>query len=196
MKFKLLPKSKRNRVIFYTVLGIIGMFGFSYLMVPLYTLVCKNIGINGRTGEGPDKAIVGMKPDLSRTIDVEFTATVHGDLPFEFRPLIRHLKVHPGESRLVYYYAVNKTKHPITIQAIPSIMPDDSAKYFKKTQCFCFTQQYFFVGEKADMPVYFYISPKVPKKTKTMVLSYTLYDVKHFIKKDQQYYRKGRIDVS
>lgn len=179
----------------YTLLGVLGMFGFSYLMVPLYTLVCKNLGINGRTSDVADSADVGMKPDLTRTIDVEFTATVHNDFPFEFRPLIRHMKVHPGEHKLVYYYAVNKTGHPLTVQAIPSIMPDDTAKYFKKTQCFCFTQQYFFNGEKADMPVYFYISPRIPKGTKTMVLSYTLYDVKKFIKKGQQFYRKGRLDV-
>jgi cytochrome c oxidase assembly protein subunit 11 len=192
MPFRLLP---RHRVIIYTVLGIFAMFGFSYLMVPLYTLVCKNLGINGRTSEGPDSVIAGMKPDLSRTIDVEFTATVHGDFPFEFRPLVQHLKVHPGEKKMIYYYAVNKTGHPITVQAIPSIMPDDSAKYFKKTECFCFTQQYFFADEKADMPVYFYISPNVPKRTQAMVLSYTLYDVKQFLRKNEQYYRKGRIDV-
>jgi cytochrome c oxidase assembly protein subunit 11 len=196
MLFKLLYKNPKNRVIFYTVLGIFAMFGFSYLMVPLYSLVCKNLGINGRTGSGPDETILGMKADTSRTIDVEFTATIHGDFPFVFRPLIHHLSVHPGEKKLLYYYAENKTGHPITIQAIPSIMPDDSAKYFKKTQCFCFTQQYFFDGEKADMPVYFYISPDVPKRTKTMVLSYTLYDVKKFLKKDEKYYRKGRIDVN
>lgn len=196
MSFRLSPKRKKNLVICYTVLGIFAMFGFSYLMVPLYTLVCKNLGINGRTSSGPDSLISGMSADMSRTIDVEFTATVHGDFAFEFRPLIRHLKVHPGETKLLYYYAENKTGHSITIQAIPSIMPDDSAKYFKKTQCFCFTQQYFFNGEKADMPVYFYISPDVPKRTKTMVLSYTLYDVKKFLKNKERYYRKGRIDVS
>lgn len=195
MSFQLLPKLKKHRVIVYTVIGVFAMFGFSYLMVPLYTLVCENLGINGRTANVAEQAYAGMEPDLSRTIDVEFTATVHGDFAFEFRPLIQHIKVHPGEKKLIYYYAVNKTGHPITIQAIPSIMPDDSAKYFKKTQCFCFTQQYFFPGEKADMPVYFYISPKVSKKTKAMVLSYTLYDVKKFLKKEEQYYRQGRIDL-
>ena len=171
------------------------MFGFSYAMVPLYTLVCQQIGLNGRTKAGPSVMAKGMTVDTSRTIDVEFTATVHNDFPFVFKPLTHHIKIHPGEKKLVYYYAKNNTGHSLTVQAIPSIMPDGSAKYLKKTECFCFTQQYFFDGEKANMPVYFYIDPAVPKRTKSMVLSYTLYDVKKFIKKDEQFYRKGRLDI-
>ena len=171
------------------------MFGFSYLMVPLYKLVCQKIGINGRTSDGPDSVIAHMQVDKTRTIDVEFTATIHNDIGFQFRPLVRHVQVHPGERKMIYYYAENSTGRALTVQAIPSIMPDDSARYFKKTECFCFTQQYFLKGEKANMPVYFYISPDVPKETNSMVLSYTLYDVKDHLKKNEQYHRSGRVPV-
>lgn len=189
------PKKRQRRVIVYTVLGTLAMFGFSYLMVPLYKLVCQQIGINGRTSDGPDAVAAHMQVDHSRVIDVEFTATVHNDIGFVFKPQVHHVTVHPGERKMVYYYAENKTGRALTVQAIPSIMPNDSARFFKKTECFCFTQQYFLKSEKANMPVYFYISPDVPKQTHSMVLSYTLYDVKDHLKKDQQYHRSGRVAV-
>lgn len=75
----------------------------------------------------------------------------------------------------------------------------DAARFLKKTQCFCFTQQYFFKGEKADMPVYFFIDPEIPKNIKEVTLSYTLFDATGFIKKqtieEQENLKKGRIDL-
>ena len=44
------------------------------------------------------------------------------------------------------------------------------------------------------MPVYFYINPKVGKDIKAMTLSYTLFDVTHFLKK-QKHLIKGRIEL-
>lgn len=174
-----------KKLVIKLTIGVVLMFGFSYMLVPLYTLICKQAGLNGRTDNRAVVADSNMSVDRSRTIEVEFTATVHGDIPFVFKPLIHHIKVHPGEQKLVYYYAENRTGHDITVQAIPSITPDYAAKNFKKTQCFCFTQQFFFDHEKADMPVYFYIDPHVPKDVKAMTLSYTLYDENHNIKTNQ-----------
>lgn len=185
----------KKKSILYLVGGVLFMFGFAYMLVPLYTLVCKQLGINGRTTNTPTVLPSSIKVDPTRSIDVSFTATVHGNLGFVFKPLIRHVTVHPGEVKLVYYYAQNNSGKPLTVQAIPSITPDYTAKYFKKTQCFCFTQQYFFAGEKADMPVYFYIDPKLPKKTQAITLSYTLFDVSEHLKKNQAHYRRGRIDI-
>ncbi len=102
--------------------------------------------------------------------------------------------IHPGERKLVYFYAQNNSAQGITVQAIPSITPDESAKYLKKTQCFCFTQQYFAPGEKADMPVYFYLEPSLPKSIKEVTLSYTLFDATAYLKK-QKHYTQGRIEV-
>ena len=173
-------RAKNIRLAKKLIIVAVIMFGFAYALVPIYTLVCSQTGINGQSSNTAS-SMAGIKEDFSRTIDVTFASTIHGHLGFQFRPLIRHVKVHPGQLKLIYYYAQNKTGHGMTVQAIPSIMPDEGARYFKKTQCFCFTQQYFFKGEKADMPVYFYINPKIDKDIKAMTLSYTLFDVTHFL---------------
>ncbi len=180
-------QQQNKKLLFKLGIGVLLMFGFCYLLVPLYSLLCSEAGINGRATNDPTLVPNGMKIDKTRTIKVEFNAVVHGKLGFVFKPLQHFVYIHPGQSKLVYYYARNNTGKGITVQAIPSITPDAAAKYLKKTQCFCFTQQYFFKGEKADMPVYFYIDPAVPKDVHDMTLSYTLFDATHYIKKKQKH---------
>lgn len=187
------PKSHK-RLIIILACGVLFMFGFCYMLVPLYELVCKKEGINGKSGKSATIVDAGMKIDYSRTIKVDFVTALHGPLKFKFIPLQRHLEIHPGETKLVYFFAENQSGNEMTVQAIPSITPMDAARYLKKTECFCFTQQYFFKGEKADMPVYFFIEPTVSKDIKEVTLSYTLFDAKGFIKK-QEHTNKGRIDL-
>jgi cytochrome c oxidase assembly protein subunit 11 len=171
------------------------MFGFCYMLVPLYQLICKTEGINGKGARVAQKVAAGLKVDYSRVITVDFSTTLHGGLGFKFIPLQKSIQIHPGETKLVYFYAENKTGRELTVQAIPSITPSDAARFLKKTECFCFTQQYFFKNEKADMPVYFFIDPSVPKEIKEITLSYTLFDASHFINKKEEHFTKGRIEI-
>lgn len=183
-----------KRLTLILVCGVLFMFGFCYMLVPLYNVVCKRVGLNGRSENKPAIVSSAMQIDKSRTIQVDFSTTVHGKLGFKFIPLHRHISIHPGETKLIYFYAENQSGKEITVQAIPSITPDDAARFLKKTECFCFTQQYFFKGEKADMPVYFYIDPAISKDIKEVTLSYTLFDATGYEKKEQ-HFRKGRIEV-
>lgn len=187
-------KKSNKRLTLLLVLGVIFMFGFSYMLVPFYNLICKRIGINGKSVVSATTLAPDMQVDTSRVIDVTFSTVIHGALQFKFIPLQRHVAVHPGESKLVYFFAENQTGHEIVVQAIPSVTPNDGARFLKKTQCFCFTQQPFFKNEKADMPVYFFIDPAVPKDIKEMTLSYTLFDASGFVKK-QNNFTQGRIDL-
>lgn len=176
------------------VVGVFFMFGFSYLLVPIFNIVCRKTGIDGKGAISATSISKEMKIDQSRTIKVEFATIIHGALKFKFIPLERHIEIHPGESRLIYFYAENQTGQEKIVQAVPSITPADAARFLKKTECFCFTQQSFFNGEKADMPVYFFIDPSVPKGIKEVTLSYTLFDASGFEKKGPQF-REGRIDL-
>jgi cytochrome c oxidase assembly protein subunit 11 len=187
------PKSHKRLTIILSI-GVLFMFGFCYALVPIYKLVCKREGLNGKGANYASVANPDMKVDASRTIKVFFTTTLHGNLKFNFIPLQRTVDIHPGEKRLIYFYAENQTGHEMTVQAIPSITPADGARFLKKTECFCFTQQYFFNKEKADMPVYFFIDPSIPKGIKEVTLSYTLFDASGFEKK-QARFTKGRIDL-
>ncbi|EKD91705.1 MAG: Cytochrome c oxidase, assembly transmembrane protein CoxG [uncultured bacterium] len=187
-------KLKNKRLIRKIIIGVLFMFGFCYLMVPLYSLVCKQAGINGR-GNFRATDDPTIKIDKSRTIQVEFSTMIHGNLAMQFRPLIRRINIHPGETKEVYFFAENDTGKRITVQAVPSIAPGEAAKYLKKTECFCFTQQSFFKGEKADMPVIFRIDPDVPKEVKFVVLNYTMFDAMQFLKKNQKQLTKNRIEL-
>jgi len=77
---------------------------------------------------------------------------------------------------LIYFAAKNNSKQPMTVQAIPSVSPGLAARYLKKTECFCFTQQTFNPGQHRDMPVLFHIDPHLPKNINTITLAYTLFD--------------------
>jgi cytochrome c oxidase assembly protein subunit 11 len=192
MSDKLRQIKKNKRLTLILLCGVIFMFGFCYMLVPIYQLICTREGINGKSGYAASAAPKTV--DLSRTIKVYFSTTLHGNLKFKFIPLQNYVEIHPGETKLIYFYAENQSGRDLTVQAIPSITPTDGARYLKKTECFCFTQQYFFKHEKADMPVYFFVDPDVSKDIKEMTLSYTLFDASGF-EKNQEHFTKGRIDL-
>lgn len=190
---KNLLKNKNKRLIIKLAIGIVFMFAFCYMLVPLYNLVCKQVGINGRA-DLRDTAGNNGFVDTSRTVKVTFTTTLHGDLPFQFKPLVRNVVVHPGESKQVYFFIENDAGRDLTVQAIPSIAPGLAAKYLRKTECFCFTQQTLVKGEKADMPVIFRIDPELPEDITYLTLNYTLFDATKYLK-DVPHFTKGRIDL-
>ena len=162
-----------------TLAGIvIGMFAFGFLLVPIYNSLCQTLGINGKTST---KAIAydaaTVKIEKNREVLVEFVATNNGGVPWAFYPKTQKLKVHPGEIAKLAFYAENTTNHRMTVQAIPSVTPGIAAKYLKKTECFCFTQQTLNGHEAMDMPLLFHIDRELPANVKTITLAYTLFDV-------------------
>jgi cytochrome c oxidase assembly protein subunit 11 len=161
-------------------LGIaaVAMFGFGFAMVPLYDVFCDITGINGKTGRIELEQALSKTVDEDRLVTVEFLATVHSDLPWEFRPMVKKIKVHPGEVTEVNYYARNKTDDVVTGQAVPSLAPGLAAKYFSKTECFCFTRQALGPGEGKEMPLRFIVDPELPENVRTVSLSYTFYQAK------------------
>ena len=151
------------------------MFGFGFALVPLYDVFCDITGLNGKTGRMEQEEALSQQVDEDRLVTVEFLATVHSDLPWEFKPMVRKIKVHPGEITEVNYYARNKTDNLVAGQAVPSVAPGLAAKYFNKTECFCFTRQTLAPGEAKEMPLRFIVDPALPENVRTVSLSYTFY---------------------
>jgi cytochrome c oxidase assembly protein subunit 11 len=154
------------------------MFAFGFALVPIYNSLCQSLGINGKTN---NRAIAYEEKNAiikkDREITVEFVATKSSSVPWEFYPKTTKLKVHPGEIAKLAFYAENQSNHQMTVQAIPSVTPGIAAKYLKKTECFCFTQQTLEGHEAMDMPLLFHLDPDLPASVKTITLSYTLFDV-------------------
>jgi len=160
-------------------LAAVGMVIFALFGLPaLYTLICDLTGLGGRTGRIETEQALAERPDMTRLIKIEFDANVNADLPWEFRPLTKRIEVHPGEVATVSYYAKNLSNRTIIGQAIPAVSPFKVAKYFNKTECFCFSQQKFGPGEDKVMPLRFIVDPDLPKNVNTITLSYTFFDTK------------------
>jgi cytochrome c oxidase assembly protein subunit 11 len=151
------------------------MFGFGFALVPLYDIMCDALGINGKTSDVASIQPIGMQPDISRTIRVEFMAHVSPDMPWEFKPKVLSMDVHPGEVVQTEYLAFNQSDQNLVGQAVPSVSPGTGAAYFNKIECFCFNQQPLDGKQQASMPLIFYIEPDVPNSIHTLTLSYTLY---------------------
>jgi cytochrome c oxidase assembly protein subunit 11 len=168
-----MDRTKENRRL-STRLAIVavGMFGFGFALVPFYNQICAALGINSL--QQPD--VVNTQVDRSRTVTVEFDSNAH-NLPWRFRPLVSHVEVHPGELTTVEYEIVNVRQAPVTGQAVPSYGPQLAGEYFKKIECFCFTQQTLAPGETRRMPVTFVVDPKLPKSMTSIALSYTFFEV-------------------
>ncbi|MBN3726931.1 cytochrome c oxidase assembly protein [Burkholderia sp. Ac-20379] len=152
------------------------MFGFGFALVPIYRAICQVTGINNLVQRDVSaREARNTQVDMSRTVSVEFDANARG--PLGFRPEQRSLDVHPGEVMTVVYDVTNGQDRPVVAQAIPSYAPKQATEYFKKIECFCFTQQTLKPNESRRMPVVFVIDKALPKDVKTITLSYTFFEL-------------------
>ena len=154
-------------------LGLIAlaMFGFGFLLVPIYDVFCKVTGLNG-----PKTAEV----DTSRKVEVQFLTTKNDGMDWYFEPNIYSIKIHPGEVGALDFIAENLTARRIIGQAIPSVTPSEVTNYLHKVECFCFATQVLGPHEKMVLPLRIIVDPSLPKYIKKLTLSYTLFDVTSF----------------
>ncbi len=159
------------------------MFGFGYALVPVYRQMCEALGLNVLTPkDGTVEQPANTQVDTTRTITVELDGNAQG--PWRFRPTTRSIQVHPGELATVTYEVVNTQARAVKAQAIPSYAPQSATPHFKKVECFCFREQMMKPNEARQMPVVFFIDPKLPKEVKTITLSYTFFEVSGVVAKN------------
>ena len=160
------------------LLGVAGgMAGLAYASVPLYQLFCQVTGYGGTT------QVADRAPDrvLDRVITVRFNADVSKSLAWRFRPVQRSIDVRLGEQALAFYAARNDSSVPTTGTATFNVTPAKAGRYFNKVDCFCFDEQTLAPGTSADMPVTFFIDPKMADDRNlddvtTITLSYTFFN--------------------
>jgi cytochrome c oxidase assembly protein subunit 11 len=150
------------------------MFGFGYAMVPFYRAICDALGLNNVVKAD---AVANTQVDAGRFVTIEFDANLRSNLPWTFTPVEKSVRVNPGAFTQVTYEVRNRSDRPVTGQAIPSFGPQLAGRYFKKLDCFCFTQQTLAPGETRIMPVTFVVEPALPQDVNTVTLSYTFFEV-------------------
>lgn len=159
-------------------------FGFGFALVPLYDVLCRVTGLNGKTagsfttgGLTVSHDNTARPVDRSRRVTVEFTGIVMPGLPWEMRPLTASVELHPGELQTAIFVVRNHASYPITAQAVPSVTPGQAAAHFTKIECFCFTQQTLAPGESRELPLAFIVKPELDGSVRTITLSYAFYNV-------------------
>ncbi len=151
-------------------------FAFGFAMVPLYRIVCEHVlGIRLAEGAVDRSRVGGLVEDTSRTVRVQFVASVNSKLPWVFSSEVTSVEVHPGKLVEAWFDATNTGAEAIVGNAVPSIAPSTASQYFNKTECFCFTEQVLKAGETRRMPVRFFVDPQLPKSVSELTLSYTFY---------------------
>ncbi len=172
------PGNKNAKLARRLALAVIGMFGFGFAMVPLYSLICDVTGINfaGSSTSGGRvvlEDVVYGGVDESRLVTVEFDVTMNAGLPWDVKPEVKRMQVHPGKPYEVMFTAENKTDEVVVTQAVPGVTPWQATEHFSKVECFCFSQQTLKPREVKAMPLRFVINRKLPEKYGTVTLSYT-----------------------
>lgn len=165
----------KRRTVWLLSLLVLGMFGFGFALVPLYDLLCQVTGIQSLTLRSAMAPAGSVSENVdSRLVTIKFDTSVHPNLPWDFRPLQRSLKIHPGKVYQVDFAARNRSSESITGQAISSVAPWQASGFLTKLECFCFNQQTLVGRESVDMPLRFMISPDLPPEIRSLTLSYSL----------------------
>jgi cytochrome c oxidase assembly protein subunit 11 len=152
------------------------MVGMAYAAVPLYDWFCRTTGFGGTT----QIATAAPGEVLDRKITIRFDANVGPGLPWRFEPERTSIEARLGEVVTIDYRVINLAARETHGIASYNVTPLNTGIFFQKINCFCFTDQTLKAGEKRDMPVVFYVDPKLAadadgKEVNTITLSYTFH---------------------
>lgn len=177
-------RSKRNiaSIALYTGSAIIWAGALTYAAVPFYQALCSRTGFGGTPLTDAKKFSKDRMVPVEgrRRIHIKFSSEVSSQMPWSFKPMQKEVSVLPGETALAFYKAKNNSNEPIIGMATYTVVPDRSAAYFSKIQCFCFEEQLLQPGEEVEMPVFFFIDPDYARDpalayNNDIVLHYTFF---------------------
>jgi cytochrome c oxidase assembly protein subunit 11 len=169
-----MDKNTKTLLIVFGVVFL--MIGLAFASVPLYRMFCQITGFGGTTmvsDKLPDKIV-------DREITVKFDANTSRSINWDFRAEKHEETVKLGQQGIIAFVARNNARVPTAGTAIYNVTPNKVGKYFQKIQCFCFAEQILEPGQEMQMPVLFYIDPKMNddptmQDVTTITLSYTFF---------------------
>ena len=165
-----------QRLAWKLVLVSVFFAGFGFALVPLYDVICRLTGFNGRTNAVAAVQDKNTQVDVNRWVTVEFLSHTMPGVDLDLVPEQFSMRVHPGEMVHTNYVVKNRAQQVFVGQAVPSVTPAIAAPYFQKIECFCFSQQTLQAGETRTMPVVFVVNPEMDRDLGTVTLSYTFFE--------------------
>jgi cytochrome c oxidase assembly protein subunit 11 len=169
-------KSKNAKTAMIVSGVVAGMVAMSFAAVPAYRAFCQVTGWGGTT----QRAEAGAERVLTRQITVRFDGNVSEGLDWKFKPEQVSQTLHIGETQLAFFDAENMSDKPVTGRATFNVSPAKAGIYFKKIECFCFTEQTLAPGETIEMPVTYFVDPALADDrnlddVQTITLAYTFF---------------------
>ena len=174
--------AKRNRRVgLAAVLIALAMLGLGYASVPLYRLFCQATGFNGTTSRATEAEAKAVTV-TDRLIKIRFDANIDRGMPWQFRPERLSDSIPIGGRHMAIFLARNLSDKPLTGRASFNVEPEQAGHYFKKIQCFCFTEQTLQPGQVVRMPVIYFVDPKMlddpdASDVDEITLSYTFHPI-------------------
>ncbi|MAJ85048.1 MAG: cytochrome c oxidase assembly protein [Gammaproteobacteria bacterium] len=159
--------------------AVLGMFTFSFALVPLYNVFCEVTGLNGKI-ELRATNDTNIEIENGRDVSIQFVSHNNEEMPWTFEPSEDSIKIKTGKYHTATFYVKNPTDRTMIAQAIPSVAPSNAASHLKKLECFCFEEQELAPGEDALLPVRLIFDDKLPSAINSVVLSYTIFDVTNY----------------
>ena len=192
-------QTKNRRVVLVAVAVVLGMFGFGFVLVPIYNMFSDAFGFNGRvatssTGNDQAERFLHQKVDKSRMVTLQFLVTDNHALDLEFRPLIKQVRVNPGEVKEVAYYVKNLSDKEMVLQAIPSVLPGAATRYLARFESF--SKEILKPGEAKTMPLKVVVASGIPKNIEILTLSYRFIDLKPAATASEQDVQKSLIRIA
>lgn len=172
------PQLRRRNLKVLALLGsiLVAMVVLVSYSETLYRLFCAATGYNGTT----QRVAANDTTVSSRMVTVRFSTDVAPGLPWRFAPAQREVTLHLGEDTLAFFDATNLSDADTVGHATFNVTPSKVGLYFKKIQCFCFTEEKLGAHQSAEMPVDFFVDPQLgtdpdTQDVDTITLSYTFF---------------------
>ena len=154
------------------------MFGFGFLLIPLYDVFCDITGLNGKFElSAPITTNETMTAEnvIPHRVILQFTSASDEQKKWKFFPADTQLEISTGQQYKTYFTLQNPTNDVVEFTSIPSISPGLAADYLIKTECFCFQKQILQPGESVEMPLVFKLRNDTPKDYIKLTLAYRIY---------------------
>ena len=91
--------ARHRGLVFKLSLFVAGSFAFGFALVPLYDVLCSITGLGNQKSLTRAYAQGVEAVDQQRLVTVDFIANLPSVGNWEFRPVTKSLRVHPGQVR-------------------------------------------------------------------------------------------------
>jgi cytochrome c oxidase assembly protein subunit 11 len=174
-----MTNNRNVRTALLAATGACAMLGLGFASVPLYRWFCQVTGFGGTTQRIGEAQAATVKV-TGKSISVRFDSNVEAGMPWKFSPSQVTQDLPIGARKMAFYRAENLSSEAVTGVASFNVEPARAGIYFNKIQCFCFEQQTLQPGQAVDMPVIYFVDPKIlddpeTKDIEQITLSYTFH---------------------